>query len=85
MSGQNEVIIFTEIALILGIVAGWLGSERFHDYMMKSRHHFEELFEKNPHPECYDEKGKLNRGEYLTIVVEDDFEMEMDEDEYEGT
>ena len=84
MSGQYEVILFTEVALILGIILGWLGSERFHDYMEKSRHHFEELFEKNPHPELYDEDGNLDRGEYLTIEVVDDFLMERDEDEYEG-
>jgi hypothetical protein len=64
---SNETILFTEVALILGVIVGWLSAERFHDFMEKTRHHYEELFEKNPHPELYDEDGELDRGDYMVI------------------
>ena len=51
--------ILSELFLIVGFMLGWVFSERFQDYMNKSRHHFEELFEQNPHPELFDEDGEL--------------------------
>lgn len=62
-----ETILFTEVALIIGVVVGWMSAERYHDFMDKTRHHYEELFEKNPHPELYDEDGVLDRGDYTVI------------------
>ena len=77
--------LLSVLFLLVGFILGWLGNERYTALMCIEEHDYDELFEKNPHPECYDEDGKLDRGDYLTIVMEDDFEMEMDEDEYEGT
>lgn len=73
---SNETILFTEVALILGVVVGWLSAERFHDFMEKTRHHYEELFEKNPHPELYDEDGELDRGDYMVINFDPGYDPE---------
>jgi len=71
-----QTVIIAQITLILGVVVGWLGSERFHDFMMKKRHHYEELFQENPHPELYDKDGKINRGDYLTLNIDPGYDPE---------
>lgn len=81
---MSEVFIIAELALLVGLCTGWLGAEKFRDYLDKERHGLDELFEKNPHPECFDEKGKLDRGEYLSFVIEDDEEFEFDDEDMEG-
>ena len=65
-----NTFILSEITLVVGFMFGWLFAEKFHAFLDKSRHHFEELFEKNPHPECFDDDGDLDRGDYLTINFE---------------
>ena len=72
---MSEVFIISELALFVGLCTGWLGAERFRDYLDKQRHDLDELFEKNPHPECF-EGGKLNKGEYLSFVYDDDEEFD---------
>ena len=59
-------ILFLSVGLIIGFIA----SEKYTAYMNHTRHDFEELFEKNPHPELFDENGKLDRGEYMNISFE---------------
>ena len=61
--------IFT-LTLIIGTTFGWVASERFNEYVSFRRHHFEELFEKNPHPELIDDEGNIDRGEYITLNFE---------------
>ena len=68
--------ILSEVFLVVGFILGWVFSEKFQDYMAKSRHHFEELFEENPHPELYDDEGNLNRGDYLTLNFEPGYDPE---------
>ena len=58
------------LALVLGFTVGWLASEKFNAYLAFERHDFEELFQKNPHPELFDEEGNLNRGDYMNITFE---------------
>ena len=72
-------ILFSEITLILGGVVGWIASEKFQEYKDQTRHHFEELFEENPHPEIYTKEGKINRGEYMSI----NFDPGYDPDEFD--
>ena len=67
------------MALILGFTVGWLSSEKFNAYINFKRHDFEELFQKNPHPELYDDNGDLDRGEYMNIT----FEPGYDPDEFD--
>lgn len=76
---SNYTILFSEVFLILGVVTGWIAAERFIAYMHKERHHFEDLFEENPHPEIYNDKGKINRGEYITL----NFDPGYDPDEFD--
>ncbi len=73
------VAILTLMAMVLGFTVGWLSSERFQAYMSFERHDFEELFEKNPHPELFDSEGKLDRGDYMNVT----FEPGYDPDEFD--
>ena len=72
-------VLLAGITLILGFTVGWLSSERYQAYMAFERHDFEELFQKNPHPELFDDDGTLNRGEYMNIT----FEPGYDPDEFD--
>lgn len=76
---SNYTILFSEVFLILGAVVGWIAAERFIDYRNHTRHHFEDLFQENPHPEIYNNKGKINRGEYMTL----NFDPGYDPDEFD--
>jgi hypothetical protein len=76
---SSEAILFSEAFLILGGVVGWIGAEKFIDYRDRTRHVFEDLFEENPHPEIYDDDGKINRGDYLLI----NFDPGYDPDEFD--
>lgn len=64
------VVIITAITLLLGFTVGWLSSERFSAYLAFESHEYDELFEKNPHPELFDSDGQLNRGEYINLVFD---------------
>ena len=76
---MSQTILFSEVTLILGVVVGWIAAERFHEYKNHTRHHFEDLFQENPHPEIYTDNGKINRGEYMTIS----FDPGYDPDEFD--
>jgi hypothetical protein len=67
------------MTLFLGIIGGWVASEKFTEYLSFRRHHFEELFEKNPHPELIDDEGNIDRGEYITL----NFEPGYDPDDFD--
>ena len=67
------------MTLVLGLFVGWVASEKFNEYVSFRRHHFEELFEKNPHPELMDDEGNIDRGEYITL----NFEPGYDPDEFD--
>ena len=77
MSNIAVVLIF--LTLIIGFVAGWLTSERYIAFMTHIEHDFEELFEKNPHPELFNGDGELDRGDYMMIT----FEPGYDPDEFD--
>ena len=72
--------IFT-LTLVVGVAVGWIGSVNFMAYLEHKRHDFEDLFDKNPHPEIYEENGEVYRGTYMNINFEpgydpDDFDPE---------
>tara|TARA_B100000073_G_scaffold220343_1_gene183375 strand:- start:1809 stop:2054 length:246 start_codon:yes stop_codon:yes gene_type:complete len=64
------LIVISFLCLTVGLTLGWLGAERYIAYMTLQKHDFENLFEKNPHPEIFDEDGNINREEYMTIEFE---------------
>ena len=72
----NIAVVFIFLSLVLGFVAGWLTSERYIAFMTHIEHDFEELFEKNPHPELFDEDGELDRGDYMMITFEPGYDPE---------
>ena len=72
-------IILSVLCLVVGVVSGWFFFEKYNEFMNFTRHDFEELFEKNPHPELYDEEGKLNRGDYMVITFPPDYDPDNDE------
>jgi hypothetical protein len=58
------------LGITLGFVTGWLSNERYTAFISFVEHDHEELFQKNPHPELYDDEGNLNRGEYMHITFD---------------
>ena len=72
----NIGFVISEVTLILGVVVGWIAAEKFIEYRGAKRHHFEDLFEENPHPELYDQDGNLDRGEYMSINFEPGYDPE---------
>jgi len=67
-------------ALLVGVAIGWIGQAVFTAYINFTEHDYEELFQKNPHPELYDkDSGEIYRGEYYNLTFEpgynpDDFD-----------
>jgi len=70
--------LFSFLFLAVGIIGGWLGSERYLAYITHEQHEFEDLFEANPHPELFDDNGNIFRGEYFVINFPPDFDPERD-------
>ena len=73
--------LFAILFGIVGIVIGWLACERYIAFvteMMQEPHDFEQLFQKNPHPELYMEDGEIDRGEYYVINFPPDFDPDTD-------
>ena len=66
----------SEAFLILGIILGWFAAEKFREFVDKTRHTYEELFDENPHPEIFDKDGKVNRGEYYALTFEPGYDPE---------
>ena len=71
------IIVLSSLCLIVGVLSGWFASEKYNAFMQKTEHEFDELFEENPHPEIYNEKGEINKGEYITMVFEPGFDPEL--------
>ena len=68
------LVLFSLLFLIIGVITGWLAAERYIAFMEHNEHEFEELFKENPHPEIYNNKGELNRGDYITMVFDPGFD-----------
>ena len=71
--------IIVLIGIIAGFTFGWLASERYTAFMTFVKHDYEELFEKNPHPELFNEDGQIHRGDYMHVT----FEPGYDPDEFD--
>lgn len=74
-------VLFSFLFLTVGFLAGWFVADKYTALILSKRHDFEDLFEENPHPEIYDNKGKIYRGDYVAITFEpgynaDDFDPE---------
>jgi hypothetical protein len=72
-------IIGILVGMVSGLVAGWFASDKYNTMLIARTHDFEELFEKNPHPEIFDEKGKINRSDYMSI----NFDLGYDPDDFD--
>lgn len=72
-------ILFSVLFATVGFIGGWLGNEKFTQYIQKESHEFDNLFNENPHPEIYDKDGKVNKGEYMFVS----FDLGYDPDEFE--
>ena len=45
------IYLFSLLFLLVGLVIGWVGAERYKAFMEHTEHDFEQLFKENPHPE----------------------------------
>ncbi len=59
--------LLSVLFLLVGFILGWLGNERYTALMCMEEHDYDELFEKNPHPELFDDEGRLFKGEYINL------------------
>ena len=66
--------LFSVLFLAVGIIGGWLAAEKYiaatlqrQALLFDEPHEFEELFQKNPHPELFDANGEIDRGDYVVI------------------
>ena len=69
-----SLLLFCSLFLLIGLTVGWLGAERYVAFLTHTRHTYENLFDKNPHPEIYDEDGKINREDYMSITFDPGFD-----------
>ena len=70
------LFVLSFLCLSVGFLLGWLGAERYIAFMQHTEHEHEELFQKNPHPELYDDEGEILRGDYTSIVFDPGFDPE---------
>ena len=68
----------------VGIIVGFVAQDKWTAYIQKNEHEFEQLFKENPHPEIYDDEGKIHRGTYLGLNFDPDFDPD-DPDNWEIT
>ena len=76
-----DAVLFTMLFLPVGFVIGWISHDTFMNYIQEKAHPFNDIITQNPHPELFDDDGKLNRGEYMNVTFEpgydpDDFDPE---------
>ena len=60
----------------VGLLIGWVASEKYTAFMNHIEHDFEDLFKENPHPEIFNKDGKVNRGDYISIQFETGYDPE---------
>lgn len=72
-------VLFSINFLLVGLVLGWLGADKYREFITYTTHEFDELFEANPHPELFDKDGKLNKGDYMYI----NFDLGYNPDEFD--
>ena len=71
-------VLFSVLFLLVGVIGGFIASEKWTAYLEKNKHEFENLFQENPHPEIFDEEGEINRGTYMAISFDPDFDPDLD-------
>ena len=70
------IYLISFLFLSVGLIIGWIGAERYIAFMQHNEHEFDELFEENPHPEIFGKDGKVDRGDYITMVFDPWFDPE---------
>ncbi|WNL51107.1 hypothetical protein SCREM2_gp188 [Synechococcus phage S-CREM2] len=84
---ENTVLLCGLAATVCSTIS-WLAAEKYFKHIslletkvelekqnaFLNRHEFEDLFQKNPHPELFDAEGNLDRGEYFVINFPEDFD-----------
>ncbi len=74
-----DMTLFSILFLFVGVIGGWFIADKYNEFRDAREHDFEELFEKNPHPEIYDKDGNIDRGDYTALT----FELGYDPEEWE--
>ena len=71
--------LFTILFLPLGIVIGWIAHENFMNYVQEQAHPFNDIITQNPHPELFDENGKVIDEDYVALT----FDLGYDPEQFE--
>ena len=71
--------LFSLAFCLIGIFGGWFVAEKYFQFIIATQedpHDFEHLFEKNPHPEIFENDGTINRGDYIYVQFPPGFDPE---------
>ena len=74
------VVLFSVLFLTVGVMAGFIANEKWNQYLQKEKHEFDDLFKENPHPELYDKDRNLDKGTYIAINFDPDFDPDSGDD-----
>ena len=69
------------LVFLNGIIIGWVSHDVFIKYIDDSQQPFNKLFQENPHPELFNDQGKIIKDDYMALNFElgyspDDFDPE---------
>ena len=71
--------LFTILFLPVGFVIGWISHETFMNHIEEKAHPFNDIITQNPHPELFDDKGKIIGNDYMALT----FDLGYDPEEFE--
>lgn len=72
------VILLPVLFLLVGFLLGGALNERYREYVNWNKHEFDKILKENPHPECFDKKGKIIKEDYLNIDFDLDYDPSVD-------
>jgi len=73
-------VLFSVLFLLVGLTIGWMVNEKYLTITEVNRHEYEDLFQKNPHPEIFDSNGDVDRGDYYTLFIDPAYFEQFSED-----
>ena len=71
--------LFTMLFLPVGIIIGWISHETFVNHLEEKAHPFSDIISQNPHPELFDNNGKVIGEDYVALT----FDLGYDPEEFD--
>ena len=71
---------FSILFLLVGLLIGVLVNDKYREYVNWNAHEYDKILKENPHPECFDKKGKLIKEDYMNVSFALDYDPSIDHD-----